>query len=201
MKIQEFSPSNEQVNDLWEQLIRGEKRGLEGIYRVFSKELFLYGVSIFEDQDFVQDCIQDVFIELWKYHKNLQRADNVKVYLFKALSYKMFRESKKKSKRSQESLDTLSEQVLVSPSIESQLIARQVEESLRHKIAGLMQKLPERQKEVIYYLFFENLSYEEVSKIMGINIKSVYTLAWKAISALKKKVGKLMVWIILFMSF
>jgi len=49
-----------------------------------------------------------------------------------------------------------------------------------------MDKLPIRQKEVITCLFFEKFSYKETLKAMWLNFRSVYTLAWKAISSLKK---------------
>ncbi|MEX2565058.1 MAG: sigma factor-like helix-turn-helix DNA-binding protein, partial [Cyclobacteriaceae bacterium] len=41
--------------------------------------------------------------------------------------------------------------------------------------------------EVIHLLYYENCSYEDISKIMGINVQSVYTLAWKAIANLKRR--------------
>jgi DNA-directed RNA polymerase specialized sigma24 family protein len=49
-----------------------------------------------------------------------------------------------------------------------------------------MDKLPIRQKDVITCLFFEKFTYEDTSKVMELNLRSVYTLAWKAISSLKK---------------
>ncbi len=159
---------------------------MEGLYRHFSRQLFQYGLSIDPDQDFVKDCIQDVFIDLWKYHKNLQKADNIKVYLFKSLSHKIFRESKKENKWKKEEIKENQEACFFTESIESELIDIQRDENLRKKLAIALGNLPHRQKEVIQYLFFENFSYEEVSKIMGINLRSVYTLAWKAISSLKK---------------
>ncbi len=167
-------------------LKEGDRNGLEGLYRHFSRQLFQYGLSIDPDQDFVKDCIQDVFIDLWKYHKNLQKADNIKVYLFKSLSHKIFRESKKENKWKKEEIKENQEACFFTESIESELIDIQRDENLRKKLAIALGNLPHRQKEVIQYLFFENFSYEEVSKIMGINLRSVYTLAWKAISSLKK---------------
>jgi RNA polymerase sigma factor (sigma-70 family) len=71
-------------------------------------------------------------------------------------------------------------------SIEDERIGIQREQDLQVKLAGSLEKLPIRQKQVIQLLFFEQFSYEEVSKMMGINLRSVYTLAWKAISSLKR---------------
>jgi RNA polymerase sigma factor (sigma-70 family) len=76
--------------------------------------------------------------------------------------------------------------------MESVLIGVQREKALQVKLASALEKLPMRQKEVVQYLFFENFSYEEVSKMMGINLRSVYTLAWKAVSSLKKHIVSLL---------
>lgn len=174
------------IDCLWLKLKEGDSNGLEGIYRNFSPALFQYGLSLVPDQDFVQDCIQEVFIDIWKYHKNLQAADNVKIYLFRSLSHKIYREIKKNKKRKNEGRMDHLYTCFFSESKESEIISIQRDEILQKKLALALLKLPIRQKEVIQHLFFENFSYEETSKLMGINIRSVYTLAWKAISHLKK---------------
>ena len=174
------------VDLLWKELQEGARSGLEGLYRHFSRQLFRHGLSMMPDPDFVQDCIQEVFIDLWKYHKNLQKADNVKLYLFRSLSHKMFREDKKDRKWKKEDIGNHLESCFFIESKETELIVEQGEELIQRRLAAALQELPLRQKEVIQYLFFENFSYEEVSRLMGINLRSVYTLAWKAVSNLKK---------------
>jgi len=186
IKISTSSIVPEELDSLWLMLRDGDRKGLEGLYRYFSRQLFKYGLSIDSDQDFVQDCIQEVFIDLWKYHKNLQKADNVKVYLYKSLSHKIYREHKKENKLKKVEITEGQEIYYFTESIECELIGIQRDENLQKKLEIALGNLPNRQKEVIHYLFFENFSYEEVSKIMGINLRSVYTLAWKAISSLKK---------------
>lgn len=176
------------VDNCWKKLHEGDRRGLEGIYRHFAKILFQYGLSVVPDEDFVQDCIQEVFIDLWKYHRNIQRAENVKLYLFRSLSHKISRQAQKEKKKNQTSLTENAAAGFFVESMENDLINIQGDEQLRQKLAHALQKLPLRQQEVIQYIFFESFSYEEVSKMMGINLRSVYTLAWKAISSLKKTV-------------
>lgn len=179
----------------WEALRSGDIEGLDGIFRCFSDELFQYGLSLVFDQDFIQDCIQDVFVDLWKYHKNLQKAENVKSYLLRSLNHKIFREIKKNNKQKLEKSLWRIEASDFLDSRESDIVNGQREERLQQKLAAALHALPIRQKEVLQLLFFENISYEEASKLMGINLRSVYTLAWKAISNLKKAVFLLMVWL------
>ncbi|MFC4871657.1 RNA polymerase sigma factor [Negadavirga shengliensis] len=177
---------SEEWDSLWLLLRNGDKKGLEGLYKASSGELFQYGMTMVANGDFIEDCIHDVFVDLWKYHKSLPKAENVKVYIFKSLSYKIYRESKKLSKWRMEEVSEVHDDRFSVESMESVLIGVQREKTLQLKLAAALQKLPLRQKEVIQYLFFENFSYEEVSKMMGINLRSVYTLAWKAVSSLKK---------------
>ncbi|MBD3630033.1 sigma-70 family RNA polymerase sigma factor [Cyclobacterium sp.] len=192
MKYQENPISFNDRNELWLLLRNGKRDGLEGLYRLFAHELFKYGLALVNDADFVQDCIQEVFIDLWKYHQNLQKADNVKVYLFRSLSHKIYRESKKRSKWKWEELGDEGTRQLSLESKEGELIGMQQERSLQIKLAAGLEKLPLRQKQAIQLLYFERFSYEEVSKMMGINLRSVYTLAWKAIGSLKKYVVSLL---------
>jgi len=174
------------TDSLWKQLREGDRNGLEGLYRHFAKSLFQYGLSMVADQDFIEDCIQEVFIDIWKYHKNLQQAENIKLYFFKSLRHKIYRESQKEKKWNKVEAGQELESFCFTESQESHIISIQREELLQKKLAMALQELPVRQKEVIQYLFFENFSYEETSIIMGINLRSVYTLAWKAIANLKK---------------
>lgn len=174
---------------LWSKLIAGDRKGLEGIYLRFSKVLFKYGLVIVPNQTFIQDCIQEIFIDLWNYHKGLKHTQNIKAYLFKTLSNKIFKELKKEKKEFVLFDESIKSSAYMA-SIESEIIDVQRNEDLKKKIATAINSLPARQKEILLYLFFENLSYQDVSDIMGINLKSAYTLAWKAISNIKKALHK-----------
>ncbi len=84
------------------------------------------------------------------------------------------------------SLDDQSFEVLVVGPYEEAITDSELAEHRKKSIAAKIGNLPDRQREVINLLFYENLGYEEIAEMMGINLRSVYTLAWKAISALRK---------------
>lgn len=172
----------------WEMLRSGDVKGLEVIYRIFSAELFRFGMSLVHDEALVLDSIQELFLDLWKYQKNLSEPENLKLYLFRSLSNKIKRVKKSQSKQPKVEFSG-NEEYLAIGSAEEEWILRQQDEDLKRRLANGIENLPLRQKEVIQYLFFEKLSYEECSKILEINLRSVYTLAWKAIKSLKKHLG------------
>lgn len=170
----------------WNSFIKGDRIALEKIYRAYINDLFRFGCSLLHEPDQVKDYIQEVFIDLWKYHSNLQKTDNVKNYLFKCLSNKIYKGVKDETKRKGIVQEHVYELDYVFDSPENELINLNRDENLRKKLHAALVELPLRQKEVINHLFFDQLSYEQTSKMMEINLKSVYTLAWKALSSLKK---------------
>ena len=172
---------------LWQLIKNGERAGMEGLYVKYTQQLFNLGMSIKGDRSFIKDCIHEVFVNIWQYRLSLKETDNVKLYLFKCLSHKIHKEVGKDKKRyGQESLDQY-EDLLSVDSVEPDFTHNLIDKKRRSELIAALEKLPIRQKEVIQYLFFENHSYEDISKIMSINVQSVYTLAWKAISSLKKR--------------
>lgn len=177
-----------EAGTFWNQLKNGEKEGLERLYITFSAELFRYGMAIKPNRSFIKDCVQELFVDLWKYRRTLRQTDNVKIYLLKSLSNRILREVSKDKQiyRNDEISDF--ESVFLEESAEEKIINLQRNESLQEKLSHALDKLPIRQREVIQLLFFEKMPYEEVSKILGITIDSSYTLAWKAVNSLKKSI-------------
>lgn len=191
MQTQDTTSLSDCLHDedfLWKQLKRGEKEGLEKIYLRYSQELFRYGMAIKPNRSFIKDCIQELFIDLWKYREGLKQTDNVKNYLLKSLSNKISREVSRDKRLFLDCEISEFETVVLEESEEEKLIGRQLDESLQKKLSGALEELPVRQREVIQLLFFEKRSYEAVSEILGITVDSSYTLAWKAISRMKKSI-------------
>ena len=177
---------NSYLDSLWPDLRSGDKSALEAIYRNFIQDLFHFGMSLHADETLVKDAIQDVFIDLWNYRSKLCRDANIKQYLFKSLSNRINKELGKNARRS--SIHWMVDQEILVDSTEDVFIQNQLDSEISSKMKVALDKLPIRQKEVLQYLYFEKLSYEDTSKLLDINIRSTYTLAWKAINALKKSI-------------
>lgn len=191
MQAQETHILNKRLQDdglLWSQLIEGDKVGLEMIYRRYSHQLFRYGMAIKSNRSFIKDCVHELFVDLWKYRKSLKRTDNVKIYLFKSLSNKIVKEVSRDRRIYLDQEISECETVGLEESVEEKLIVHQFNETLQQRLKGALEELPVRQREVIQLLFFEKLSYEATSKVLGITVDSSYTLAWKAISRMKKAI-------------
>ncbi|MEX0884054.1 MAG: sigma-70 family RNA polymerase sigma factor, partial [Cyclobacteriaceae bacterium] len=107
-------------------------------------------------------------------------------YLFKCLRNRIYKEIKEEKRKISFNSSQVGEHLLLADTLENELIKDQVDKEKSARLLSAMKKLSPRQREVIRHFFFDSQSYEEIAEMMGINVQSVYTLAWKAISRLKK---------------
>jgi RNA polymerase sigma factor (sigma-70 family) len=173
-----------QERDHWRALSRGDENALEWLFDNFSQGLFNYGMKIFSDREVVKDCIQDLFSDLWKNRSRLIVPDSPKIYLFKALKYKIFRLVSQDQKKNA-MYETLHESDVQS-SAESIMIDEQTAMENRMAIKNALSKLTQRQREVLVLRYFEDMNHDEIAALLKINKQSVYNLLYSALASLKE---------------
>ncbi len=175
-------------SQIWNQLKGGDKRALEEIYRAHVQRLYQYGRRFTKDDQLVEDCIQDLFIELWKNRKGLGDTDSVERYLLAATRRKIVRQLtklKKVSATDQESDFPFS----VELAIDQQLIDTEVSQENTLKIKQAFDELSKRQKEAIYLKYYAGLDYSEIEEVMKINYQSARNLVSGGLKKMKSTLG------------
>lgn len=174
---------------LWKAFRQGEKKALSMIYQQHFFKLYNYGMKVSPDRELVKDCIQELFVYIWKSRATLSHTSSIKYYLFRSLRRKMVEEIRK-TNRIAASHQRFQEFSFELPH-EQKIIAEQLSAEKAEKLLSCLNKLPKRQKEALFLRYYENLSPQEVSSIMGLSIESTYVLFSKAISLLRKNLLKL----------
>lgn len=169
---------------IWDEFRKGSKEALETIYEDNYASLYHYGLKFSKDDDLVKDLIHELFIELIDSGSRLSQTDNIRFYLLKAFRNKLLRQLSENSKVSNK-LKESSEFNLID-SIESQLIKKEVEEQLQNQIITAIKKLSVKQQEIIYLRFYNDISYQEIAALFGVNIQTVRNLMNRAINSLKE---------------
>lgn len=170
--------------DIWISFLQGDKSALEQLIHTHYKPLFHYGSKFSDDAELVKDCIQELFIGLWDRRLRLSVAVNPRPYLMASLRRALHRKIQSENrllKYKSDSLDYFDFEV----SMEQKMIASESLQLVLKKLAEAMANLPGRQKEVIYLKFFQNLSREEIAKIMGNNPQTVSNLLQLALKKLR----------------
>jgi RNA polymerase sigma factor (sigma-70 family) len=169
---------------IWNNLRNGDQKALEDIYRTYFSELFSYGKRLSKDESTVEDCIQELFVELWNKRENLSETDAIKPYLFVSLKRKIFHTIKKLRKTTDTELEE--KYFDVELSIDQILIAKETTAEQKSNLQSAFNELSDRQKEILYLKYYSEMDYEEISSIMKMNYQSARNLVSRAIQKLAK---------------
>lgn len=163
---------------------------LANIMQGYYSDLFHWGLRLHGEREFVKDCIQDMFVNLWKMQQSAGSVStgavsNVRSYLLVALKTRILRELSKKHVTHQSMLsDEYSFSVEFSSDL--RLIDEEHEIYQVRKLEGVLNSLSGRQKELIYLRFYQSLSFEQIAEVMNLSRQSVYNLLQKSLGSLRK---------------
>jgi RNA polymerase sigma factor (sigma-70 family) len=176
---------NENQADIvwWNAFKEGDREAFDNLFRRFYPLLFLYGCKICPDKEIVDDCIQDLFIELWQ-SRAATSVKSVKAYFFKALKYKIYRHFRQSQNMT--AVNDSEENGFFEISHDHFIVHREEEKQTAQQIIQAINKLPGRQKEIVYLKIYQSLSYEEISEVMGINYQVARNLFYQAIKSLRQ---------------
>lgn len=168
----------------WRALIAGKESALEWLFDNLSQSLFNYGMKVLPDREVVKDCIQDLFSDLWKKRARLTVPDSPRFYLFKALKFKIVRDSARHRRKTFLHESHLAE--AFESSVECLMISEQTATENRVAVRTALHKLSERQRQVLVLRYFEDMNHAQIADILNINRQSVYNLIFSALKSLKK---------------
>lgn len=180
---------------LWAHFKSGDTASFVSLFRNYYGDLFNYGCKITDDHSLIEDCIQDLFLDLWRTNG---KADivSLKAYFFSAFKFKLTKAITKANRT--RALNSSFDENKFEISHELFMINDQEDQLLKNKVYNAINELSPRQKEIIYLKFHEGLSYEEVSEIMGLNYQASRNLIYQAVKVLKKIIATFMLPVILY---
>lgn len=167
----------------WLEFKKGDKKAFEAIFLHYHQDLFQYGSKMVRDHQLLDDCIQELFLDLWQSRERLAEVVAVRAYLFKALRFKLIRAIKGQSKQTELSSG---EYELSTFSYETILIAEQTEAIQKEKLLRVIQQLTRRQQEAVYLRYYNHMSYAEISETMAISYQAVVNLISHSIRFLRE---------------
>jgi len=176
-------PTDEQ---LWKAALNGEEKPFELLFSRYYDLLVNYGSRFTNDIDLIREAVQSLFIKIWNNRATLRETPSVKYYLIKS-----FRRILIRIIQSQSYGIRLGEDAVFGIQIphEQKIISREISAEQRERIERLLSLLTNRQREAIYLRFYENLSYEEIAEILGMQVGGTYKLIYRALDRLREGHG------------
>lgn len=166
---------------LWRKFLDGDVEAFQAVYESHIDDLYHYGVSFYGDKEIVLDCIHDLFVHLFE-NKKIAKDVNIKYYLFASLRRTILRKKKENDKYTNSMYIDAWE---YANAYEMNFNLSEGDNEHLQKLKQQIEKLPKRQREVIYLKYYVGLSYEEIAAIMQVDVSSCRTLSFRAIRQLR----------------
>lgn len=181
--------------ELWKSSQKGDKNSYEQLFKFYYPFLFNYGLKHTTDRCFLEDCIQELFLEIWEKaeRKNIK---SFKAYIFQIFRNKLYRyfDKNKKIIITTFTGNIMHHQSTFELSKENFIIENETEREKLNSLYQSISKLSKKQQEIIYLRFQLNLSYEEISSIMNISYQVSRNLLYQALKTLKKSLALFQFW-------
>lgn len=183
----------DQEAQLWDDFRNGDKSAFAYIYVRFFPILYNYGCRICKDKGLVQDCIQDLFLELSNLQNKLSATTSIRFYLYRCIRRKISLRVSRLHLHRTEPLDSRVNEAYDDSAIlpiEFQQIELESGEERRREILQALDFLTTKQRKVIQLRFYEDMSYKDISARMSVNINTVYNLVSMATALLRSVVKR-----------
>lgn len=171
---------------LWDEFRNGNHNNdaFKQLYELFVDDLYRYGYNLVRNKELIEDCLHELYLHLHNQRAQLGPTDNIRFYLYKALRRRITDSLKKLNKFDSE--DYIFDNVdFLIQSYESQLIDEELLNRKKQLVILELNKLPKRQKEILYLIYMKGLTYIQASEVMEITMKSVYNTVNIAIATLR----------------
>lgn len=170
---------------IWLSFKQGNEDSFKELMELYYPSLLSYGLRFQKDRELVKDCIQDLFLELWKSRKTLSDVLAPKSYLLVSLRRKLLKEVGRIRwfREAPEVLEDYNFEVQFA--IETYLINTEIQHEDLKKLKKSISQLTKRQREAIYLRFYQELGYDEIAETLGINKHSAVNLVYEAIRFIK----------------
>lgn len=170
---------------IWRKFKEGDEEAFVYIYRTYVNDLYQIGIQLTRDKALIKDCIQEFFIDIRDHASNLSDTDNIRLYLIKSFRRKAYKFVKKQ--RQLVSQDQIDESFFVELATDENIINAQFNKEQLTRLNKALAELKVKDREIIYYYFYENLSYSKIADILEYDhVSSARRSVYKILNRLKQ---------------
>lgn len=175
---------------LWSELKAGNLQAFETIYNTYIQIIYNYSRKLSNDEELIEDCIQDLFADIWKSRQNLGEVVSIQYYLYTAIKRKIIKERRKRIKYLEDTILFHEHQHEHTYSCENDMISLEESKIQKKSIMAGLHSLNHVQRKAIILKFYQDLSYQEVAEKMSLKVGNVYKIISRGLKSLETKIAK-----------
>ena len=169
---------------LWNNFRDGSPTAFAQLYDLFAADLYRYGYNLVRNKQLVEDCLHELFLHLHESRARLGATDNIRFYLYRALRRRLLDTVGRLNKLDSDDYLFDNAEFTIQP-YERLLVEEQLIDQQKQLLIVELNRLPKRQKEILYLVYLKGLSYQQAAEVMDITMKSVYNTVNVALTTLR----------------
>jgi len=172
--------------DIIEQAQRGDREAFESIYKAASGFVYSVALRITNNRQEAQEVTQDVFLKIYHHLKDFGFRSAFKTWVYRITvntALNAYRRIAKEANRRHD-FDTVIEKQAASRDTEKEIMQQEESVSNQKRLEALLNKLNLEQRTCIVLREIQGLSYQEISRILNINLNTVRSRLKRAREAL-----------------
>ena len=184
-------------NDLIKELREGNRAAFEELFDRFSTLVYNVAYRMLQNKQDAEDITQEVFFQAYKSLKHFRAESQLSTWLYRIAVNRSLNHQRKRKLQRWLSLDFEAREDSAVNSgypgtTEDGLDDAMGKKDTERIVQEAINSLPDQQRSAILLHRYEELSYEEIAKIMGVTVASVESRLHRAKQTLAKKLLPLM---------
>ena len=168
--------TNEKAELLWSFFRQGDADAYGAIMGRYYNDLFNYGKRFSASEELIKDCIQNLFLGLWKNRLTISDTPSVKNYLLKSVRRLLLKELNNKKLQEQYDEAGFEARYNFFLPVHNNIILHKRLTELYYRMSSLIVKLSKRQQEVLYLIFYMDADCDEIAAMKDFCKQTVYKL-------------------------
>lgn len=165
---------------------RSDEEAYEDLFFEYYSRLCSFAVKIVGTDELAKDCVQEVFLKIWKNRENWQIDYSLSIYLYQAVRNQALNKIEKLENK-KEYTQKYFENGFHIKNGNKQLSGE--DERLVEKIWEIADKMPDRMRMVFELHKKHGLSYKEIGKVMNITRKTVENHMGRALKDIRDQLN------------
>lgn len=174
--------------DLLEAVAAGDLASFERLYRLYETRIFQYVRTLVHDRATAEEIVGDVMLAVWRGAGTFSRTARVSTWIFGIARHKALDSLRRSSRRQRET--ELDEAMDLPHSQDCPLDGVHRREVATLTQRALLKLSPEHQ-EVLRLVFYEELPYDDIARLLSIPANTVKTRVYYAKRNLKQQLEQL----------
>ena len=147
-----------------------DQKAYKELFTSLYSPLFLFAKSMVKSKESAEEIVSDVFIRIWEKRRDLEKIDNIKVYLYVSIRNAALNHLSIQKRNTTNSLEEFHAEFTSIYFDPEQLL---ITADMLALIKKAIDQLPPKCKIIFKLVKEDGLKYKEVAEILGLSVKTV----------------------------